>query len=84
MEINILACINRNKLKFNLVFLYFIPNIFRLYSLLFFRRYDLINGGWGWYGGDRATYGSGNGSSDGRITPEQRWIALNTRLENIR
>ena len=55
-----------------------------LYAVFYFRQYDLINGGWGLYGGDRATYGSSNGSSNGRITPEQYWIAVNRRVENIR
>ena len=82
MEINILACINSNNLKFNLIF--YISETLYLMDLLFFRQYDMINGSWGWYGGDRATYGSGNGSSNGRITPEQFWISLNTRVKNIR
>ena len=91
MEINIPACINRNNnnlIQFNILNICYM--IFQrmirisLRIVFYFRQHDLINGGWGLYGADRATYGSSNGSSNGRITPEQYWIAVNTRVENIR
>ena len=87
MEINILACINRNNnnlIQFNILKIGCRKWSSYLYVVFYFRQYDLINGGWGLYGGDRATYGSSNGSSNGRITPEQYWIAVNRRVENIR